>query len=264
MKNKTTFLFMAAFLLGCLQKKNNTIDMVASVNNVSFTETMLKNMVAANPNILVNEQIDTWINEELLYQAALGMNVQMDTKLKTTLDKISRSLTVKTYLDLLYQGSLKITHKEIKEYYTKNKEEFYRNKPAARINHFVVKNKKKALEIKSFLLKHPHGKEKEKPYINYRVFSGIVNGGVLNENIDKSVFKKNKKNNIIGPLNIENNFHIVEVLEIYPKGTFMGIDLVYDEIYQRLINRKQAVKKTEVLDSLRNIAKIAINYKIEK
>jgi hypothetical protein len=264
MNNKITFLFIVTFLLGCLQNKNNTPNIVAIVNKVSFTETMLKNRASENPHIPKKEQIDAWINDELLYQAALNLNIHTGFKLKATIDQISRALTIKTYLDLLYQFSIKITHNEIKEFYTKNKREFYRKTSAARINHFIIKNKKEALKIKAFLLKQKSAREKEIPYMNFRVFSGIVEMGTLNNIINTSLFKKNKKTNVIGPLNIENNFHLVEVLETFPKGTAVGLDIVYDEIYQRLINRKQAVKKTEVLDSLKNKAEIAINYKIKK
>ena len=100
MYSKITFLFAATFLLGCLQKKNNTTDVVASVNDVFFTKTMLKNVVAANPNIHTNEHINAWINNELLYQAATAMGVPLDSKLKDTIKKTSRALTIKTYMDL--------------------------------------------------------------------------------------------------------------------------------------------------------------------
>ena len=116
MYNKIIVLFAATFLFGCLQKKNNTGDVAARVNDVFFTETMLKRAVATNPDIRANEHINAWINNELLYQAAVGMDVPLDIKLKATINKISRSLTIKTYIDLLCKGSLKITNQEIKEY----------------------------------------------------------------------------------------------------------------------------------------------------
>ena len=95
MNNKITFLFIVTFLLGCLQNKNNTPNIVAIVNKVSFTETMLKNRASENPHILVKEQIDAWINDELLYQAALNLNIHTGFKLKATIDQISRALTIK-------------------------------------------------------------------------------------------------------------------------------------------------------------------------
>jgi len=258
MYSKITFLFAAIFLLGCLQKKNNTVDVVASVNNVFFSKTMLKNAVAANPNIHTNEHINAWINDELLYQAATAMGVPLDSKLKDTI------LTIKTYMDLLSHGSLKITNQEIKEYYNKNKEQFFRHKLAARINHFIFSDKKEATKIKAVLAKHKYGTRRDELFINHRVFSGIVTKGGLNEALDKLIFTKRKKKNIVGPLYLKNKFHLIEVLETFPKGSPLGIDLVYDEIYQRLINKKLASKKEEILDSLRNDAEIIINNKTIK
>ena len=264
MYSKITFLFAAIFLLGCLQKKNNTVDVVASVNNVFFSKTMLKNAVAANPNIHTNEHINAWINDELLYQAATAMGVPLDSKLKDTIKKTSRSLTIKTYMDLLSHGSLKITNQEIKEYYNKNKEQFFRHKLAARINHFIFSDKKEATKIKAVLAKHKYGTRRDELFINHCVFSGIVTKGGLNEALDKLIFTKRKKKNIVGPLDLKNKFHLIEILETLQKGSALGVDLVYDEIYQRLINKKLASKKEEILDSLRNDAEIIINNKTIK
>jgi hypothetical protein len=125
MYNKITFLLAAAFLFGCLQKKNSTVGVAASVNDVFLTETVLRGALAANPDIRANEHINAWINNELLYQAALGMGVPLDIKLKSTINKISRHLTIKTYIDLVCSGSLKITNQEIKEYYNKIKNNFF-------------------------------------------------------------------------------------------------------------------------------------------
>ena len=264
MYRKITFLFVATFLLGCLQKKNNTTDVVASVNDVFFTKTMLKNVVAANPNIHTNEHINAWINNELLYQAATAMGVPLDSKLKDTIKKTSRALTIKTYMDLLSHGSLKITNQEIKEYYNKNKEQFFRHKLATRINHFIFSDKKEATKIKAALKKYKHGARRDELFINHRVFSGIVTKGALNETLDKLIFTKRKKRNIVGPLDLKNKFHLIEILETFPRGSPLGLDLVYDEIYQRLINKKLASKKDNVLDSLRNEAEIIVNNKTIK
>ena len=264
MNYKITVLFAATFLFGCLQKKNNTGDVAAKVNDVFFTETMLKKAVATNPDIHANEHINAWINNELLYQAAVEMDVPLDIKLKATIKKISKSLTIKTYIDLLCNGSLKITNQEIKEYYNKNKEQFFRQKPAARVNHFIISDKKEATKTKSVLAKHKNGKRRDDLIINNCVFSGVVTGGALDNALDKLIFSKRKKKNIIGPLYLKNKFHLIEILEIFPKGSLLGIDLVHDEIYQRLINKKLALKKDEVLDSLRNEAKIVVNNKILK
>ena len=264
MYNKITVLFAATFLFGCLQKKNNTGDVSASVNDVFFTETMLKRAVAINPDIRANEHINAWINNELLYQAAVGMGVPLDIKLKSTIKKISRSLTIKTYIDLLCSGSLNITNQEIKEYYKKNKEQFFRHKPAARINHFIISDIKEATKIKSVLAKHKHGRKRDDLFINNHVFSGVITRGSLDKNLDKLIFTKRKKKNIVGPLDLKNKFHLIEILETFPKGSPLGLDLVHDEIYQRLINKKLASKKDKILDSLRNEAEIVVNNKIIK
>ena len=133
-----------------------------------------------------------------------------------------------------------------------------------RINHFIFSDKKEATKIKAVLAKHKYGTRRDELFINHRVFSGIVTKGSLNETLDKLIFSKRKKKNIVGPLDLKNKFHLIEILETFPKGSPLGLDLVHDEIYQRLINKKLASKKDKILDSLRNEAEIVVNNKTIK
>ena len=92
----------------------------------------------------------------------------------------------------------------------------------------------------------------------------MVTEGALNNTLDKLIFSNRKKKNIIGPIYLKNKFHLIELLETFPRNSPLGLDLVHDEIYQRLINKKLASKKEATLDSLRNEAEIVVNNKTLK
>ena len=52
-------------------------------------------------------------------------------------------------------------------------------------------------------------------------------------------------------LYIESVYHIIKIESVYKKGSYLGVDIVYDEIYQRLKNLAFALRLREVVDSLK-------------
>ena len=64
-------------------------------------------------------------------------------------------------------------------------------------------------------------------------------------------FVFNKKNNqILGPKKDKDLYHVVEIVKVYEKNTIMGLEVVYDEIYNRLYKKQELLKEKLVIDSL--------------
>ena len=62
------------------------------------------------------------------------------------------------------------------------------------------------------------------------------------KDIDKALFE-NTKTGFIGPIKTELGFHLFDVIKRYKKGSELGLESSYDEIYQRLLKRKKSNKK---------------------
>ena len=60
----------------------------------------------------------------------------------------------------------------------------------------------------------------------------------------------NNKNVVFGPKKENGLYHVVEVLKIYEKNTVLGLEFVYDEIYNRLYKKEELINERFVLDSL--------------
>jgi hypothetical protein len=52
---------------------------------------------------------------------------------------------------------------------------------------------------------------------------------------------------------------VFDVVRRYSKGSIIGLDASYDEIYQRLAKQKSAMLSSQLLDSLKNDINIFIN-----
>ena len=257
MLNKTT-LFILLFV-GCSQQ--NEHDSVARVNGAILTKQMLEDISEKNKTLSRNAHISVWIEEELLYQAGKKQGVLRDKQVQPTVDAFTRSLTIKKYINIYTRGSIKITDKEIKEHYNQNLNTFIRNTASARIDHFIINNKTKTKELKSLLLRKRQGKKTNELFNKYRVYSGTIERGSIEEPINSAIFTNKTKKRIFGPFEIQSKYHIIKIIEYYPAGHVLGIDLVYDEIHQRILNSKQLLKKLKTIDSLRQKANIFISTK---
>ena len=257
MLNKT-ILFILLFV-GCSQQCGH--DPVARVNGAILTKQMLIDISKRNKTLSRNEHISMWIEEELLYQAGEKSDVLQDKQVKSAINSFTRSLAIKKYLNLYTRSSIKITDEEIKEYYSQNLNTFIRNSPSARIDHFIINNKTKAKKLKSLLLRKKQGKKINELFNKSRVYSGTVERGSIEEPINSAIFTNKTKKKVFGPFKIQSKHHIIEIIERYPAGHVLGIDLVYDEIHQRILNNKQLLNKLKRIDSLRQKANIFISTK---
>ena len=64
-------------------------------------------------------------------------------------------------------------------------------------------------------------------------------------------FLVQKKDKYIGPVDLGDVFAVIEVVKRYEKGTYLGLDSVYDTIYLLIYKRKTAIKTQNIIDSLK-------------
>ena len=79
------------------------------------------------------------------------------------------------------------------------------------------------------------------------------------ETLNKLLF--NTKENVVGPVFFDKKNHVYEKVSFYEKGSFLGIEDVYDEILQRLIKKEEITKSLSLLDSLKQRDDVFINLK---
>ena len=54
----------------------------------------------------------------------------------------------------------------------------------------------------------------------------------------------------MGPKKHNNKHHVFQILQKHKKGSFLGLERVYGDIYQRLYKEKEALVLRGVVDSL--------------
>ena len=126
------------------------------------------------------------------------------------------------------------------------------------VYHFSVPSNNEARIVQKRLRKKESGLLLDSLFVEYGVSLKRIKKGRVPQKISEHVFN-NKKTGVLRPLFFLEKYHIIEVVKRYKKGSLVGLDDAYDEIYQRIIKQKQLTKKTKVLDSLKNAYNVFIN-----
>ena len=73
-------------------------------------------------------------------------------------------------------------------------------------------------------------------------------------NIDKEIFLRNKRT--VGPVLLGGEICVLRVLNIYKKGSYRGLEEVFDEVYQRIYKAQVSKNRLLLLDSLKKTMNI--------
>ena len=252
--------FTSFFLICCSKEKNEDPVVLARVNNEVLTVDGLELFLSQEQRS--DEQlrmfIQDWVNNTVLYQEAKKAGLDKDLSLQRMRDEYYKKLVVGSLLKSAKRQFNQSSNDDVRKYYEENISGFTRTTNEATIHHFVTDNISEARTIKRGLSKKKSGDEVENLFSFYNVETRTIKQGRLVKELDNVVFKS-KKTGVVGPVRVKNNYHVIEVLKLYEKGSRLGLEEVYDEIYQRLKKRNSVATTTYLLDSLRKNSNIFIN-----
>ena len=114
------------------------------------------------------------------------------------------------------------------------------------VSYFLSEDRSEALKIKKELKKSTT-QNFSKTLSKYGGIRKTFSFGGLPPKINDSVFSKKyfKNGNILGPYSVGNDYYIIKIEKVFQKGSYIDIDFVFDEIYQRLKNKANTLRRRE-------------------
>ena len=246
------FIFIISFIFtSCSHEKESTGQVFARVGEKTLTK---EDVVAMKKRGLVSEGavsnlVNGWVEKTLLYNAAINTNLDKDVVLAKKRDVFYKNLLISSFLDIKSKKQISVSKREISNYYNKNKKSFTRNSNEMLLKHFVLPTKKEAKKVKSFLKSNKKGKELEVLVERYNPETKIIKEGLIGDNLVGFVFKYSV-GDVVGPKKIRDSYHVFNILKKYNKKSTKGLEVVYDEIHQRIFKTKESQFLESVLDSL--------------
>ena len=248
---KTLFLFVLLFVFACGGDKKTGGGVVARVGNETLTK---EDLVFLAGNQVGGEDvfsriIKKWVEQKLLYRAALSIGLDKDLALIKKRDLFYESLLISSFINIQTKEKTKTTKKEVSNYYLKNKASFKRSDDEVVVKHYVFLTKKEASVFIKELKKKKPGVDMES-FLNKQVVeTKTITKRAAGSNLVNIVFTGDV-GDVLGPKKIANDFHVFQILQKNKAGSYIGLEKVYDEIYQRLYKQKEVLVLDSVLDSL--------------
>ncbi len=194
-------------------------------------------------------KINNWVKNKLLYQAALSIGLDKDLALIKESKVFYENLLISSFKKIKTKERIQTTKKEVSDYYLKNKNSFKRTDDEVLVKHFTFYTKKEAEKIKKELKRKKTKVDIEKLLNKQQVETKTLRKSEAGSNLLGFVFT-GAVGDVFGPKEHNENFHIFQVLQKHKKGSYLGLEKVYDEIYQRLYKEKEYLILADILDSL--------------
>lgn len=242
-----------------------------SVNGKEITKQDVQ-AILRNPNIDFNslpkknknQIIEQAIQKKLLTEEALKSDVQKSKTFETALTKLKEDLSLEIWMQEEYK-KLKVSEKELKDFYTKNKEKFV--VPASfESRHILVKTEKEAKDIISELNK---SKEKKAKFEELAKMKSVgptgPKGGYLGKTPAKAMVPEFSKAALAlkkgtyskSPVKTQFGYHVI-YLEDKAESSTLKFDKVKKQITQVVKQKKFAETVQAKVIKLKEKAKIVI------
>ena len=234
----------------CSSKGGGEESVVARVNETTLTKEQLSALAGStvSDSRVLLLATNRWIEKTLLYNEAVKSGLKKDTEIIRRRDRFYKDLLVSSFLEIQTKNKINITKKEVSSYYAKNKKSFTRPDDEIIIKHFVLPSNKESIKLKK-LLRGGVGAEIEKYVTKYGPQTRLLYRHTAESSAVGFVFS-GSAGDILGPKKNDEGFHLFEILKKYKRGSVRGLELVYDEIYERLHKQKKEVLIASTLDSL--------------
>jgi len=229
-------------------------DVLAVVNGVKIKKSEIDEVLKAQhitydklPTQYKKRVLSDIITQALLIQKAEKSGIEKSKEFKEELDKIKKQVALKLFLKKKLE-SFKISDKEIKNFYEKNRDIMFKIPSQIKARHILVSKESEALKLIDELKKIPQNRVEEKFIELAKKYSkgpSGKNGGELGwfnkrkmiPTFSEAAFKLNKGAFSLKPVKTRFGWHIIFV-EDKKEGGYISLDKVKDKIAEQLKLKK--------------------------
>jgi len=199
-------------------------------------------------------------HQNLLYKAAVESGFQDEMSVEGLVNNYRENLYGNLFLEHYLSSRIEISMDKIREHYIANRFSYVRRSNQVLLIQFLTQNEASAIKIKRTLLQY-NGELRVSLLREHGVSPITVSPGALPQSLDVLLFGSSPARGVLGPEKTSFGYHVLEVLEFFPEGSYRGLDEVYDEISQGLYQSRRGVLYGRLLDSLATVYSLTTNKK---
>ncbi len=248
---KFVFIFVLLFFIACGAGEEEDVEIVARVGNEKLSRKNLQKLVDNHFGgaDVFSRELNNWVEKKLLYRAALSVGLDKDLDLINQKKLFYENLLISSFIKIQTKKKTKTTKKEVSDYYLNNKNSFKRTDDEVVVKHFTFSNVEDAKKIKKELKKKKPTVDMQALLNRQKVETKTIKNSEAGTNHVGFLFSGNI-GDVLGPKKHNEQFHVFQIIQKHKKGSFSGLEKVYDEIYQRINKEKEVLVLEGVLDSL--------------
>ncbi len=260
-----------ALLFSCAKRGEQTSEYIAKVGSEVITKDDVNRELKALPlqiqNMFQGAQgiekfVDELVKKEMLYQEAKKKGLENNPEYKKKIDDYKKLTLVGMLLEKEIEEKVKVSDKDVKDYYEAHKAELTANNQV-RASHILVKTEEEAKKIMDQLKKGGDfakiAREKSIDTGSAKKGGdlGFFSRGQMVPEFEKLAFGL-KEGEIGGPVKTQFGYHIIKVTG-KKEGQVVEFDKVKNLLKQKLVAEKQKDVFDSYVNSLKNVYKIDIN-----
>ena len=260
MKSYLFNFFLFLFLISCETTKKDESDVLARVSGKSLTLKDIQKLNVGKPldRESIPQFVSDWINRTVLLKKGKELGLNKDSVLIKKRDVFFNNLIISSFLSKNQYPKMNISNKEVLSYYDENKESFFRESEEVFLEHYFTEEPVFSKKLRAFFILN---KKTDINVSDFLLESKTVKKGRTPGQFSSYIFGNRKE--VVGPITSKKGYHFFKILNRYEKDSIKGLEIVYDEIFQRLYKKKEKKILLFVLDSIKNTEEIYINPKYQ-
>ena len=258
----------ATLLVSCGQNQREKKSQVAVVGGDGLSaEDLMRKVPPEFKDFITRRQwlqlVHNWVDEKLLSSYALSHGAKDDPDVQRKLEDARRQILEQYLRDKIIAPKIEISKYEIEQYYGEHIADFIREHDEIEALHIVVQSKVLSDSVKKFLKSDSSfcwvaKKFSEEYSPQDSCYLGWFSRSDILPDLVRPVFKS-KPGDTVGPIKAGGNYHFFYIISYGESGTPRSLDEVRETIRQKIFQSKFDNYMSNLLDSLRAVAKIKID-----
>lgn len=242
-----------ALATGCRSEQPSG-EYVARVGDRTLTRDDLSRSLADRPTVLdsteaASQIVERWVTNELLFQEALDRGLQDESEIRRLLAENERSVLISALVNRVYEEEMSEPDEtSIRSYYESNRDQLTLREPYVRVRVLIVETELDAALAADSLATLPSDAAGDSAFT--ALAGGISLRSDDSRTVSDSYYPANRlfswipgmgtalanagTGEVLPPLAADGVWYVVQLVERVPVGTLPEIDMIRDEIAERV------------------------------
>lgn len=210
----------------------------------------------------VHDYVTRWVIDEVLYSEALKRGLERNPTIQHRFEEAHRELLIQQLLqDEIYSDSIVVPEDSIRAYYGRHTTDFRLPEDVIKLRYVIFNSRDNANAFRTRILKGTPWESGVQDFARDTSYAASIMAQAEARTYTQQTLYPSEiwrvaltlgANEVSFPVRTTEGFYVVQTLSVLKQGERASIDMVRDEIYERLIQGYRRRKYAELVSRLRS------------